>query len=208
MDSNYIALDLAIIPEVGQWVYDFNSQLFSLSRMGPLFSVDCLPHITLFQGFIERRELNKLESLLEEMISSFLADAPQIKALSIQKGGEFISGFSSYGVEISKKDNLLKLQKEIHSISIPKVIDEEDEKIAFSFPEINDSTRKYVRGFKQNNSDVNYNPHLSLGIAEKERTINFPEDLKFPLNLKIKSIVLSHMGNFCTVTSKNFKTWI
>lgn len=207
MDSKYIALDVAIIPEIGQWVYDFNSQLFNISKTGPLFSEDCLPHITLFQGFIENAELKKLESLLDGMISAFLSHGPELRALSIQKGGEFISGFSSYGVEISKQDNLLKLQKEIHSSFIPISINEEEEKLAFSFPEVNEPTRRYVRGFKQNNSDGNYHPHLSLGIVKKENTINYPGNLKFPQDLKIKSIVLSHMGNFCTVTSKNFKNW-
>ena len=158
----------------------------------------CLPHISLLMGAINSKYLSDVKERLDYLSSHFLP----LEFISTRRTIENLPSkdriLKIVGLEIERTEQLMNLHKSVvdgikHLLSDsditkemmynPKEIESEDTPWMFS----------YIKNFMRDSSYNKFNPHITIGDGVLEQKLNLP--IKF----ESKSLVIGHLGNYCTV---------
>lgn len=185
-----LAVDVALIPpeDVSRGII----KLIESFNEGPtkLNLINCLPHITLAMGIIERSKLHLAYQVINKLAKS-INEIP----ISIEKTRvstlQDMTKISELTVELNS--DILKLHADVMT-AFKELLTDNDVKLDYflSPPKVSSQSIHWVKNYlKHHQSLDNYNPHITLGKGILE---NLPSPIKFSNS----SIALSHLGTYCT----------
>ena len=148
---------------------------------------NCLPHISLVMGVIDKKDINQVTDILKETAMQF---AP-LKIIANYKSRTSSSGNAISEFAIEKKDDLQNL----HETTINKLNKfltfDASVDMFFSPPEIEEISLRWIKDHPQHNFDRFY-PHITLEHGQ------IIEDKIAPISFLSDTLVLCHLGNRCT----------
>lgn len=157
-----------------------------------------IPHITLLQCFIKEDNLQKVTRSLHGLFDDFKNESLKAESLFYYKEEEEES-FAMIAIE--KNEPLQKLHEKTIELVKPFIVYNGKEKSFVPNPDkspIGESTLTYVPEFIEKHSFGNFDPHISLGVAQKVLLDSLAENVFKPIDFKATSISIYHLGDHGT----------
>lgn len=139
-----------------------------------------IPHVTLWMGFVKKKQLSALHLGLEKIFKnvSILAE--------VEKLSDFTNEFgTSWSMSLRLNRSLYLLQNRIHLFFEPF------RETAEQYGDLNSTTLDYINNFTARSLD-NYEPHITIGFGD-----NFVANPTF-LPVFLKNPDMFEAGNYCT----------
>lgn len=196
MDSEYYAVDIALIPEAEtlDFFIGLNRKLVEISgdRSIRLGESACLPHISLAMGRVRASDIKDLEGRLSKAVSGYLPYKAVYKGYAVVAGS---GGDPVSGADVVRDETIEKLQEMVAGIlgdfSSGKMTSE-----CFSGDTsvITDFSLDYSENYLTRQTGENFSPHITIGHGDVTRV----EGLQPPENFSCDRLVICRLGNHCT----------
>ncbi|MBK5212314.1 MAG: hypothetical protein JJE55_01480 [Flavobacteriaceae bacterium] len=164
-----------------------------------------IPHITLLQGFINEKNLPIVKDALNVLFKTIESDTMQAESIFYYKDKE--ESFAMIVVE--KSDQLLKLHEKTIEIVKPFIVKNGSEASFVPNPDgspISESTIKYVPEFVEKYSYENFDPHISLGVAQKVLLDSLTENVFNQIQFQPTSVSVYQLGDHGTTRKLLWKS--
>jgi hypothetical protein len=205
--ENIIAVDVLLIPS--EEMYAQSLQLNSLINKNNPETIKLdenhMPHITLLQCFINESDLPKVNKALEGLFETIAHDS--LKAESLFYYEEKEESFSMIRVENSAA--LMEIHKKSIELLKPFKVNNGSENSFVPNPDgsaISESTIAYVPVFVEKYSYENFDPHISLGVAEVNLLDSLAVNVFKPIHFKATSVSLYQLGDHGTAQKLLWKS--
>ncbi len=197
--ENIIAVDVLLIPS--EEMYAQSIQLNSLINQNNPQTIKLdenhIPHITLLQCFIKETDLPRVNKALEGLFAMIKNDS--LKAESLFYYPEKEESFAM--VRIKKSAPLMAIHKKSIELLKPFMVAYGTEKSFVPNPDgsaISESTLEYVPAFVEKYSYQNFDPHISLGVAEVSLLDSLAVNVFKPISFNAASLSLYQLGDHGT----------
>jgi hypothetical protein len=202
-----IAVDVVLLPDQIMTDLTIAANAELVAKYGSeivLNKNDCLPHMSLAMGCVNREDIFRIGKLLQPLASI----APKrLKLVGVQKStnftGEIVSVFQVYC-----SDSLQDLHEKICEVVKPHfTYDVIDDMIAGGRPSpphrrrASPSTLQWIRNYPDKSSHSNFSPHITIGYGD------LPDRL-LPADFAVSHLALCHLGNHCTCVKVLWSTEI
>jgi 2'-5' RNA ligase len=171
---------------------------------------DCLPHISLAMGCIEKTDIPNIERTLRTVAKSRPPGPLTIVGIRVgtDAAGRKVSVF-----EVGKTDLLQSLHEAVMRDLSPYLSSNVTADMLLGEPAADDSTLQWIRDYPEKSSFENFFPHITIGfgqIAEHAvRRRSGPAragvpsasegpHLPSPIEFHATQLALCHLGNHCT----------
>ena len=170
-----------------------------------------VPHITLLQCFIKEEDLPdvyntlEVENIFEGLFETIENDSLKAESLFYNEDKE--ESFSMITVE--KSDFLLKLHEKIIELIKPYSVKNGSQISFIQNPDgspISESTVKYVPEFVDKHSFENFEPHISLGVAQTKLLDSLAANVFKPIQFKAESLSVYQLGDHGTAQKLLWKS--
>ncbi len=164
-----------------------------------------IPHITLLQCFIKEEDLPKVRRSLHGLYDEIKNDTLKAESLFYYKEKE--ESFAMIAVE--KNDQLLKLHEKAIELVKPFIVYNGNPESFVQNPDnspIGESTLTYVPEFVEKHSYENFDPHISLGVAQRTLLDSLAENVFKPIPFKATSISIYQLGDHGTAQKSLWKS--
>ncbi|MCB0465251.1 MAG: 2'-5' RNA ligase family protein [Aequorivita sp.] len=211
--TNSIAIDVLLIPS--EEMYAQSLQLNALINQNNPETIKLdenhMPHITLLQCFIKEEDLpnviNALEvnNVFEGLFKTIKNDSLKAERLFYNEDKE--ESFSMIAVE--KSDFLLKIHEKIIELVQPYTVKNGSQISFIQNPDgssISESTITYVPEFIEKYSYDNFDPHISLGVAQTKLLDSLAENIFKPIQFKAASLSVYQLGDHGTAQKLLWKS--
>lgn len=162
-----------------------------------------IPHITLLQGYVLKKDLAIIEkNLMEKLIS---LEPLELQIDSLEYNADQSQSFASLGIE--KNEALMQLHENIITILKSYLLSDAPQSAYVANEDgspIDDFTIAYVPKFVSDHSYSNFNPHISLGVADSKLLDSMARNLR-KQPFKPANISVYQLGNYGTARKKLFK---
>ena len=187
-----IAIDVVLLPSevMADKAIEMNRELLkSNDRKIVLHKENCLPHISLCMGIIQKEDLTAVKSNLESIVkgfSPFQLIAEDIEAVPIQTGKKFSM------LKISKPSSLQSLHELVMKNLWKYLSYDIDVSMFYNPSEVEEISFGWIKSYAKKYTDPSrYHPHLSLGVGESDK-------FTFPIDFTAPTLALCQLGNYCT----------
>lgn len=205
--ENIIAIDVLLTPS--EEMFSQAIQLNTLMKQNnpEIITLDenHIPHITLLQCFINESDLSKVNKALEGLFSTIENDS--LKAESLFYYREREESFAMISVE--KSLELVKLHEKTIELVKPFIVYNGNEESFVQNPDgssISESTVTYVPEFVEKHSYENFDPHISLGVAQTTLLDSLANTVFKPISFKATSVSVYHLGDHGTAQKLLWKS--
>lgn len=164
-----------------------------------------IPHITLLQCFINEEDLPKVNSALEGLFETIKNDSLYAESLFYYKDQE--ESFSMIAVEKSKQ--LIKLHEKTIELVKPFIVFNGNAESFIQNPDgtaISQSTVTYVPVFVEKHSYENFDPHISLGVAQTTLLDSLAVNIFKPISFNATSVSVYQLGDHGTAQKLLWKS--
>ncbi len=164
-----------------------------------------IPHITLLQCFIKEDDLTNVKKSLEGLYEDIKNDTLYAESFFYYKEKE--ESFAMIVVEKSLK--LLKLHEKAIEMVKPFIVYNGGVESFVQNPDgsrISESTVAYVPEFIEKHSYKNFDPHISLGVADRFFLDSLDQNVFKPITFKATSISVYHLGDHGTAQKLIWKS--
>ena len=186
-----IAVDVVLLPsdEVTTRALEANRELLKQSPDKIVLDREnCLPHISLAMGCIDRRLIadaqGTLRALAEERALERLVSVGI--RVTANRAGELVSV-----LELKKTETLQSLHEEVMGRMRADLGRNVTAEMVFSPPPATESTLAWIRDYSEKSSFERFFPHITLGYGQLD-------DFLFPARFTAPRLALCHLGNHCT----------
>jgi hypothetical protein len=160
------------------------------------------PHITVLQCFVKKSDLKKVYEAVTKVVKS----DPISKEILTAKGLYYIpvNGLGLAGITIDTTPNLLSFQTKLIEAIKPFMVKGSDAAFvqnANSKP-IAAGTADYVNAFIPDHSGVNYNPHVTVGLAHEDFLKELISKSFHKFTFSTVSVSIYQLGDFGTAQRK------
>ena len=197
-----IAVDVVLLPseEMADKAIAANKEL--LKQYADKIVLDkenCLPHISLAMGCIDKSSIDEIDKILKTAAKE--NSLGQLSAVCIHtetnRAGEKVSV-----LEIEKTEALQSLHEGIMKRLEPYFsFDVRAEMVLSS--ETGELTLDWIKNFPEKSSFEKFYPHITIGYGKINK-------YSFPIKFSVSRLALCHLGNHCTcrkiLASTNLKT--
>lgn len=190
-------LAIGVVLTVPQDVYDqsveLNRTLLDHHPNNITLDDKHIPHITLMMGYVQERDLPKVEQVLKGLDKT--ADQDSLWADELQYNKGKTESFASIG--INRSQPLMALHKQGIALVKPYLIPTGSQEAYVQNTDgtpIDDFTVTYVPKFVADHSLENYNPHISLGVANTSLLDSLAQHTFRPGKFRPTSISLYQLG--------------
>jgi hypothetical protein len=186
-----IAIDVVLLPDQSLTGLAMDvSKRYSLRFPDgmALNAENCLPHISLAMGVIERNRLAEISAVL-----SAVASNRSIYALTVRscRSVTILAGRIVSELLLENTKDIQDLHEAVMNGLQPLVsYNVSPHMIAPPHP-IDDFTLLWIANYREDSSIERFNPHITLGFGTIER-------LDIPSHFSASSLALCHLGNWCT----------
>jgi hypothetical protein len=166
-----IAIDILLEPDATMLKHaeDNNARLLKVYPKGFALDATHQPHITMLQCFVRTADLDKVYAAEEKVLAAANVNAMKLEAFKYYYAPAGATGVA--GICAKPTPEILKLQTEIIAAAKPFML-ETGPIGAFTAPmddpASNAAIIQYVSTFVPKMSGVNFNPHVSTGVALRE----------------------------------------
>lgn len=182
-----IAVDIVLLPsdEMMDEAIKVNRKLLEKIILS---KEDCLPHISLAMGVINKKDIPSINKDLQEIARQFSLINLDAINISTHKSasGETVSCFT---IKNTKELQLLH-EKVIGKMSQYFTYDAAEDML-YSPAGIEKSTLQWINNYPKNSSFENFSPHITIGFGEVS-------DVNLPIRFTASKLALCHLGNYCT----------
>ena len=198
-NKNSIAIDVLLTPseEMRTQALQLNAEINKNNPDAIKLDENHIPHITLLQCFIAEDDLPKVKNALKGIYNSIENEALRAESFSYKKDEE--ESFAL--IIIEKSPAILKLHKEVIARVKPYMLNNATEAAFMPNPDgshISESTQEYVPHFLDKHSFENYEPHISLGVAQKNVLDSLRQNVFKPIQFKATSVSIYQLGDHGT----------
>jgi len=196
-----IAVDVVLLPseEMADKAIAANKEL--LKQYADKIVLDkenCLPHISLAMGCIDKSSIDEIDKILKTAAKE--SSLGRLSAVCIHtetnRAGEKVSV-----LEIEKTKALQSLHEGILKRLEPYFSYDIRAEMVLS-SETGKSTLDWIKNYPEKSSFEKFYPHITIGYGEMN-------DFSFPIKFSVPRLALCHLGNHCTcrkiLTSTNLK---
>ncbi len=198
MEKTEIAFDIALIPEKSliDLATKYNHNLskvkdgtYPMFAPENNFSEGCLPHITLAQGFVIEKEIERLGECLETIV---VKNSPLNLKITHAYSRALPNSLIGVGLAVQNNHELQVLHEKIMR-SISPFTSYEGSISTLYRPEgerLDEISLYWIKNFIDQSFE-RFEPHITLGIGEP---VNLDKEIEFYVN----NIIIAHLGNYCT----------
>ncbi len=156
-----------------------------------------VPHITLLQCFINEKDLPKVNEALKGLYKTIAQDSLKAESLFYYEDKE--ESFAM--VRLKKTSPLLEIHKNVIELVKPYIVNNGSEESFVQNPDgspISESSVAYVPDFLEKYSYENFDPHISLGVAQRILLDSLNLHVFKPIQFKATSISVYQLGDHGT----------
>lgn len=202
-----IAIDVLLTPseEMRAQAIELNALMKENNPETITLDENHIPHITLLQCFIKEDDLPKVRRALHGLYKNFKDEMLKAESLFYYKEKE--ESFAMITVE--KNRQLLKLHEKTIELVKPFIVYNGNEESFVPNPDqspIGESTLTYVPEFIEKHSFGNFDPHITLGVAQRVLLDSLAENIFKPIPFKATSISIYHLGDHGTAQKSLWKS--
>ncbi len=207
MKKKIIAIDVLLIPseEMYAQALELNSLINQNNPETIKLDENHVPHITLLQCFINESDLPKVNKALEGLYRTISQDSLKAETLFYYEEKE--ESFAM--VRIEKTAPLQEIHKKTIELVKPYIVENGSETSFVQNPDdssISKSTLEYVPEFVEKYSYENFDPHISLGVAQKTLLDSLAQKVFKPIQFKAASISVYQLGDHGTAQKLLWKS--
>ncbi|MCK4554854.1 hypothetical protein KAU19_07940 [Candidatus Parcubacteria bacterium] len=149
---------------------------------------NCLPHVSLAMGVINKNDIKKVSRILDEIVSQFTCFKLNVDSYRspIIPSGDIVSEFS-----VEKTNDLQNLHVMIMDKLKQYLIYDVSIDMVYSPPKVEELTLHWIKGYSQNSSYDKFRPHITLGFGKEKNIIT-------PIAFTASVLALCYLGNYCT----------
>ena len=187
---NIKAVDIALLPppHITNLAIQINTELVrNFASQIVLDQTNCLPHISVAMGCIDRENIPAAKNVLKEITEQIGLEDLTITGLDVT---EHFASSQVSSFEIEKSAPLQKLHENIMSQMLPYLTSRVKADMLFD-DDVADSTLVWIKNYRENASFGNFYPHITLGYGKAQYK-------KLPIKFKPEKIAICHLGNHCT----------
>ena len=186
-----IAVDVVLIPsqEMMEKAIEANRELLKQYPNKIILDKDnCLPHISLAMGCINKKHIPDIEIILCKITQNYRIGPLHAAGIHIEtnSAGEKVSV-----LQIKKTEQLQSLHEQVLQKLSAFFSYEVTANMMISDEVVSESTLLWIRNYPEKSSYENFFPHITLGYGEVE--IGF-----LPTIFTVSKLALCHLGNHCT----------
>ncbi len=202
------ALGVALVPHP-HWIEKIIALNRRLNSATPgeaqstlILGAHCLPHLTLFQCFLEDQGVDEFVARCREVLKG-KALPTSIPVRGLSAGNPVSTGETTPWVECSapKGSPCAKWNELFHEASEglrKENVDPKEAREAFADPEVMPDCVSFVRDYWKNASRDRFSPHVTIGFGSFE-TIRPSQEPFQDATLEFSSLLIGQLGNYCTV---------
>ena len=186
-----MAVDIVLLPseQMTNKAIEANSRL--LTQFADQIILDkenCLPHISLAMGCIDKRDIACIEKILQTIAVKY--PTGQLSVIGIDTAtnsvGEKVSAF-----ELEKTQRLQSLHEEVMRRTAPYFSYDVTAEMVLPPPIAGKSTLLWIKNYPEKSAFENFFPHITIGYGQTD-------DFSFPAKFTASKLALCHLGNHCT----------
>ena len=196
--NDKIAIDVVLLPsdETVEDVIGLNRRLLETTADKIVLNgIDCVPHISLAMGCIEKKYLDVISGILEDIAEKLSIGELKFTNINIETNsiGQKISGLL-----IERTEQLQLLHETVLEELSPYFSYDVSEEMILSDKVIS-TTLSWVRNYREQSSFEKFSPHVTIGYGEIE-------GCGFLGVFNVANLGLFHLGNHCTCRKILFAT--
>jgi len=194
-----IAVDVVLLPDeaMTSQAMEINQQLITSSRPEIVLNrTDCLPHISLAMGCIDKADVTAIQKRLELVAQK--TSVRELRAMgviaSINSRGEMTSV-----LDVDRTGELQALHEQVMREMLPffryevsAAMVHPDAQRRCGDDVVSETTLDWMRTYPQKAAYEHFRPHITVGYGQA------PTDLSFPILFRAARLALCHLGNHCT----------
>ena len=192
-----IVVDIVLLPpdEITEKAIEVNQVLIkTFDDKIVLNKQNCLPHISLAMGCINKDDIPAIDTILKDIAEKFsplTLTISDIRAETIPTG-EKVSGF-----EIEKTTELYLLPETVMNKLSPYFTYDVSLDMIYALPNqpVEVVTTHWIKNYPKESSFEKFSPHITIGIGEVEGETC---GIKLPIQFSVSKLALCHLGNYCT----------
>ncbi len=206
-EKNIIAIDVLLTPSEKMTEQAIYLNKLMMQNNPASFHLDTLsiPHITLVQCFVHESDLPKIENELQGLYQYIKEDTLRAKRLVYSPDQE--ESFAT--IQIQKSKLLLFLHEEAIKRLKPYMLVQGSSKAFVPNTDgtpIDSFTLSYVPKFVEKYSHENFQPHISLGVAQVDFLEMLAQRVFSPLEFQASSLAIYQMGDSGTAKKQLWKS--
>ena len=149
---------------------------------------NCLPHISLAMGCIDKRDIACIEKILQTIAEKYPPGRLSVIGVNTATNsiGEKVSSF-----ELKKTPKLQSLHEEVMRRTAPYFSYDVTAEMVLSPPMAGKSTLLWIKNYPEKSAFENFFPHITIGYGQTD-------DFSFPAKFTASKLALCHLGNHCT----------
>ena len=197
--QNKIAVDVVLLPpdEIMEKAIAVNQTLiktFEFDNKIVLNKQNCLPHISLAMGCIEKDDITEIDTVLKDIADKF---SPLTLTISDIRTGTIPTGEKVSGFEIERTTALQLVHETIMNRLTQYFTYDVSLDMIYALPDqqVEEVTAYWIKNYPEESSFERFWPHITIGMGEVE---NETGGLKYPLRFNASKLALCHLGNYCT----------
>jgi len=207
--SEILAIDILLEPDARMLARaeSNNARLRETFPDGFALDAEHRPHITLLQCFIADNDLEALCDAVGDVIRS--ANVTSMELQAVRYGYTPWPGMGVAGIWVALTPELLKLQADVIAAATPfKVATATIDAFTAGHgnPAFDTALIDYVSGFIANGAGVNFDPHVSTGIAATDYLDRMIAEPFPPFVFAPASAAVYQLGPFGTA-ARSLKRW-
>jgi len=207
MNKNTIAIDVLLIPseEMYSQALQLNAAINENNPETIKLDENHIPHITLLQGFIYEEDLPKIENALKGYFEIIKNEYFKAEKFSYSKN----EAKSFAMISVAKSRRLVQLHEKIIEKVKPFLQKKGSEPAFVPNPDgspISAFTLDYVPSFVEKYSYENFDPHISLGVAEKAVLDSLEQTVFKQVDFKATAISIYQLGDHGTAQKLLWKS--
>ena len=186
-----MAVDVVLLPseQMTNKAIEANSRL--LTQFADQIILDkenCLPHISLAMGCIDKRDIACIGKILQTIAEKYPPGRLSIIGVNTATNslGEKVSAF-----ELKKTKRLQSLHEEVMQRMAPYFSYDVTAEMVLSPPTTGKSTLLWIKNYPEKSAFENFFPHITIGYGQTD-------DSSFPAKFSASKLALCHLGNHCT----------
>ncbi len=186
-----IAVDVVLLPseEMTGRAVDANRELLKQRADRIILGKEeCLPHISLAMGCIDKGDIADIEKILQAIAKDYAPAPLAVEGIRTETdaAGEEVSVF-----QVKRTRRLQSLHEAVMRQLARHFSYDVTAEMLFCGPVVSQSTLSWIKNYPEKSSFEHFFPHITVGYGR----IN---DFSFPVEFTATQLALCHLGNFCT----------
>ena len=187
---NKIAVDIALLPDekMTEIAIKTNRELAPLLGQDIVLNKEnCLPHISLAMGCIDKKDIDAVRDVLAGIAGNYHAMELRVIGISIAANakGQKITAFA-----VERTSRLQSLHEEVmNKLSGYLTADVTTDMV--NAQNVADSTLNWIKNYAHQSAFAGFLPHITIGYGQLDQA---PK----PIGFAAGKLALCHLGNHCT----------